>query len=174
MFYDDSIPGLIVALTGTGLGVHAQVPIRKGQRLYRIQGCLCPAPTRFSLQVAATVHVEPGGADWGHINHSCDPNLVVDFANWRFRAARDIAEGEQLGLNYLNTERELATPFACRCGARTCFGFIGGYAGLDAARRRRLGADLAEHLRDDLGRVFAYGPPMLGSTLTPASFGIEG
>ncbi len=174
MLYDDSIPGLIVAPTQTGLGVHAQVPIRMGQRLYRIQGCLCSVPTRFSLQVAPTVHVEPGGADWGHINHSCDPNLVVDFAGWRFRAARDIAEGEQLVLNYLNTERELATPFACRCGARSCLGFIGGSASLGSARRQRFGAHLAEHLRDDPGGVFACGPPMLGPTLTPASFGIEG
>ena len=173
MLFDDPIPGLVTAATATGLGIYAAVPIREGQRLYRISGTLRATPTRHSMQVAATVHIEPGEASWRFINHACEPNLVVDFSNWRFQAARDIAEGEELSFNYLTMERELVTPFDCRCGARGCFGVIGGYAKLGPAHRLKLHAHLAAHLRQP-SVTLASKPATPARRLTPADFGVDG
>ena len=172
MLFDDPILGMVPAQTATGSGIYARIPVLKGQQLYRVEGSLRAKPTRHSVQIAPALHVDPGRASWRHINHACDANLVIDSSDWRFRAVRDIQEDEQLTLNYLNTELERVSPFDCRCGAHDCFGFIGGYARLDAVRRLRLQAHLADHLRHvPLGLPTTPSPVR---KLTPADFGIRG
>jgi len=60
-----------------------------------------------------------------YINHSCDPNCVVDITMdmiW-IVALRDIRAGEELTFNYGYDAREYER-FPCRCGAVTCCGYI--------------------------------------------------
>jgi SET domain-containing protein len=60
-----------------------------------------------------------------YINHSCDPNCVVDKDNgtlW-IVAIRDIAAGEELSYNYgYDLTHYQDNP--CNCGATNCCGYI--------------------------------------------------
>jgi hypothetical protein len=53
-------------------------------------------------------------------------------------AVRDIPAGEELTFDYLTTEWEMATPFACRCGAADCRGLIQGFKHLSPEAQAHL------------------------------------
>jgi hypothetical protein len=81
------------------------------------------------------------------INHSCDPNTVVD-TGWLpeekhveawWTALRDIAPGEELTYDYAFTA-DVAEP--CCCGAATCRGLI-----IDPDEIDQVPARLRPHLR---------------------------
>ena len=68
-----------------------------------------------------------GGSGAEFINHSCEPNLVVDIAEGRvfFASLREIATGEELLLDYrVRADTSDAPPMPCRCGAASCRGFL--------------------------------------------------
>jgi D-alanine-D-alanine ligase len=64
---------------------------------------------------------------WAPQNHSCDPNCRYDGLN--VVAARPIAVGEELTLDYAQFLDETAEPFDCACGAAVCRGRVVGTAG---------------------------------------------
>ena len=72
--------------------------------------------------------------DWAPQNHSCAPNTMLDGLN--LVTLRDIAEGEELTLDYGDFLDEGSEPFACRCSAPTCRGHITGTLGNSVAARR--------------------------------------
>jgi hypothetical protein len=100
------------------------------------------------LQIGASLHIDSGTAEWRFIEHSCAPNLAMDFRDWSFRANRDIAARERLTFNYLTTEARTAAPFECRCGESGCFGMIAGFEKLAPGFKKRLRDQSAPHLRD--------------------------
>jgi len=93
-----------------------------------------------------------GGDDWlipttsaRFINHSCDPNCVID-DDLNVVALRPIRAGEEISFAYnlADAAEILADPaafawdprwtFACACGARGCMGLIDGYRLRDSRR----------------------------------------
>jgi hypothetical protein len=135
--------------------VVAAEAIGKGETILNAEGVLSPVPSRFSIQIASDQHLEPGpGGDpvameryqWRFLNHSCDPNAYL-----RCRALvalRPIAAGEEVTFDYHTTEWDMASPFACLCGAPRCVGQVRGFRHLDGKRKRELRPWLAEHLRE--------------------------
>lgn len=77
--------------------------------------------------------------DWAPQNHCCDPNTGYDGLN--VVALRDIAEGEELTLDYATFCNETAASFPCQCGASNCRGVVQGVPGnsvlLRESQRRR-------------------------------------
>jgi SET domain-containing protein len=140
-------------------------PVAAGTRLFRIEGRKIPRPTRYSIQVGASLHLDPtGGATddevfeiyfWRFMNHGCDPNTRV--LGRDVIASRDIAPGEEATFNYNTTEYDLAESFACRCGSPRCGGTIGGFKHLPPDERERLRASLAPHLLRHLRPAVAAG-----------------
>jgi hypothetical protein len=130
-----------------GASVVAREPIGRNQPLLRIAGPVRRRPSRYTLQVGAHAHIDPAGQLWGFVNHSCDPNCRFDFARWWLVAARPIAAGEELSFNYLTTEWDMASPFACRCEAASCAGWVQGLRHLPLEQVLRLRPLLAPHLR---------------------------
>ena len=65
------------------------------------------------------------------INHSCDPNACTEtwLVDGRLRvgifAIRDIKMGEEITYNYHFTIYDETEQQTCKCGAKTCTGFIG-------------------------------------------------
>jgi uncharacterized protein len=59
-----------------------------------------------------------------YINHSCAPNTFMRCTRSRaeFYALRDIAPGEELTVDYVDSHHN--GRLACRCGAKGCRGFI--------------------------------------------------
>lgn len=60
------------------------------------------------------------------LNHSCDPNLIVDTKNGLIYAQKDIYPGEELNYFYPSTEWDMARPFQCNCHSSRCIGHVRG------------------------------------------------
>jgi uncharacterized protein len=60
-----------------------------------------------------------------HLNHSCEPNLVLQ-GQIVFVAMRDIAAGEELTIDYAMTDDE-PYEMTCHCGSKDCRGLITGF-----------------------------------------------
>lgn len=137
-------------------GVFAAKRYRRGDRLLPLRGRAAFKADRYSIQVGIDQHLHPGYATngahaevspWKFLNHSCDPNLEIDLEAKCFRARREIAEGEELSFNYLTTEWEMASPFECICGSRSCYGMIQGFRHLSREEQERLLPATAPHIR---------------------------
>ena len=93
---------------------------------------ICDIPTeklfdkanRYTVQISQTKHTEVGKLS--ALNHSCDPNVILDTENLQMIARRDIAEGEELSFFYPSTEWEMDAPFICLCGASNCIHVVAG------------------------------------------------
>lgn len=93
---------------------------------------ICDIPTeklfdkanRYTVQISQTKHTEVGKLS--ALNHSCDPNVILDTENLVMVARRDIAKGEELSFFYPSTEWEMDAPFICLCGASNCIHVVAG------------------------------------------------
>ena len=81
-------------------------------------------PNRFTVQIGRTVHTRVGKL--AALNHSCDPNVVLDTEHMLMIARRDIEKGEELSFFYPSTEWEMAAPFICLCGSSNCIHVVAG------------------------------------------------
>lgn len=81
-------------------------------------------PNRFTVQIDRNKHTDVGKL--AALNHSCDPNVILDTANLLVYAAKDIEEGEELSFFYPATEWEMDAPFICLCGSASCIHVVAG------------------------------------------------
>ncbi|MCJ7432383.1 MAG: SET domain-containing protein-lysine N-methyltransferase [Anaerolineales bacterium] len=81
-------------------------------------------PTRFTVQISRDEHTHVGKL--AALNHSCNPNVILDTENLQMVACRDIAKSEELSFFYPSTEWEMAAPFICLCGASNCIHVVAG------------------------------------------------
>ena len=81
-------------------------------------------PNRFTVQIGRIEHVEVGKL--AALNHSCDPNVILDTSNMQVVARRDIDKGEELSFFYPSTEWEMDAPFICLCGSANCIHVVAG------------------------------------------------
>ena len=86
-----------------------------GELVYTVRGEASATRTRESIEVGPGQHVEDAYALY--LNHSFTPNLRLE--ERRMYALKNIAEGEELTFNYLETESEIASPFVCHDTGRT-------------------------------------------------------
>jgi SET domain-containing protein len=119
----------------TGKGLFTPRPIRARSKIGEFEG------ERIGLResrrrargrrIVAIVELERHALDatrtrrgFRFINHSCDPNTFMRCtpARAEFYARRDIAAGEELTVDYVDSHHE--GRLACRCGAARCRGFI--------------------------------------------------
>jgi len=81
-------------------------------------------PNRFTVQIAKDKHTHVGKL--AALNHSCDPNVILDTEHMEMIARRDIEKGEELSFFYPSTEWEMAAPFICLCGSTNCIHVVAG------------------------------------------------
>jgi len=81
-------------------------------------------PTRYTVQIDRNLHTEVGKL--AALNHSCDPNVLLDTENLLVIARRPIAAGEELTFFYPSTEWEMEAPFICLCGSANCIHVVAG------------------------------------------------
>jgi len=81
-------------------------------------------PNRFTVQMDRNLHIEVGKLS--ALNHSCDPNVILDMDKMEVVACRDIKAGDELSFFYPSTEWEMAAPFICLCGAPNCIHVVAG------------------------------------------------
>ena len=93
---------------------------------------ICEIPTekvfdkanRYTVQIRRDQHTEVGKL--AALNHSCDPNVILDTERLLMVACRDIAREEELSFFYPATEWEMDAPFICLCGASNCIHVVAG------------------------------------------------
>ncbi len=93
---------------------------------------ICEIPTeklfdkanRYTVQISQDKHTEVGKLS--ALNHSCDPNVILDTERLMMVARRDIEKGEELSFFYPSTEWEMDAPFICLCGASNCIHVVAG------------------------------------------------
>ena len=146
-------PSLGVALRDGHYRVIALEPIAAGSELLQLHGVFVDAPSRYSVQVAAQLHVAPP-VDlrpehvpdrylWRYLNHACRPNAA--FEGRRLIALQDITPWDEINFDYNTTEYEIAEAFECRCGS--CGGrTVRGFKHLSPREKARLAPYLAPHL----------------------------
>lgn len=112
-------------------------PYRRGELIsritdYRVTG----QPTYQTVQIGLHTHIEELGV-LAYLNHSCQPNSLVDTSALAVYAARHIAAGEELSFFYPSTEWEMDRPFICLCGAPQCVRLVAGakYLSIDTLAR---------------------------------------
>ncbi len=130
-------------------------PIAAGKRIFVVEGHPTPHPTRFSIQVGPSLHMDQDGTRdmnevvrrffWRYMDHACDPTTLIRGRN--VIARRDIAPGEGVTFNYNTTEYDMAEPFRCHCQSAMCVGMVRGAKHLTPAQRALLGEMLADYLR---------------------------
>jgi SET domain len=100
-------------------------------------------PTQHTVQAGRYKHIEVGII--ASLNHSCNPNLVLDTTYMQVIAARDIAIGDEMTFFYPSTEWEMAVPFICACGSTNCIHVVAGARYLSPAVLERY--FLNQHIR---------------------------
>ena len=135
-----------------GTGVLACAPIPKGELLGRFGGVLLPAGLRRDARVLASTAIgvaegiilaEPSGSARDlsdYLNHGCDPNSGFADA-LTFVAVRDIADGEEITIDYAYWEFDENWTMGrqCNCGSAECRRVVSGRDWrVDAVARRCL------------------------------------
>eukprot|EP00274_Cyanoptyche_gloeocystis_P005629 CAMPEP_0196652016 /NCGR_PEP_ID=MMETSP1086-20130531/1217_1 /TAXON_ID=77921 /ORGANISM="Cyanoptyche gloeocystis , Strain SAG4.97" /LENGTH=179 /DNA_ID=CAMNT_0041982349 /DNA_START=119 /DNA_END=658 /DNA_ORIENTATION=+ len=122
-----------------GSGVYATRFIKAGSVVYDLNRMpVCPENSKYNITQTGSRFFDTSNCDESCLNHSCDPNLTVNYDQWTFIAVRDIQPGDQLTFNYLTTEWSMAAPFECCCGSSACFGKIGGFKFLSLKQQLKL------------------------------------
>lgn len=115
----------IVEGAGGSRSLRARARFAAGDVIAPLTGGMVDAPGRYTLEVGGGWHVEPD-APVRYLDHGCDPNVFVDTEARVCVALRGIEPGEALTIWYPATEWQMASPFACRCGAAGCLGRVSG------------------------------------------------
>jgi hypothetical protein len=100
-------------------------------------------PTQHTVQAGRYKHIEVGLI--ASLNHSCNPNLVLDTTRMLIIAARDVSVGDEFTFFYPSTEWEMAIPFICACGSSNCIHVVAGARYLSPAVLERY--FLNQHIR---------------------------
>lgn len=132
--------------------LRAVKPIRAGEVIFYLSGEIVDVPTKFTIQLDETRHVVTANGLWKSMNHACEPNVRIDVDTREMIAIRDLAPGEELTFNYNTTEWDMASPFACGCGAASCAGTIRGFRHLDSRQRAAIRSWLSPFIASRVDR----------------------
>ena len=103
----------------------ARQDFKRGDIIYQIPAeKVSDKPNRFTVQMDRNLHTEVGKLS--ALNHSCDPNVILDMDKMLVVACRDIKAGDELSFFYPSTEWEMAAPFICLCGSPSCIHVVAG------------------------------------------------
>jgi hypothetical protein len=115
--------------------IRAVKPIRAGEVIFYLSGEILDHPTKYTIQLDEHRHVVTANGLWKSMNHACEPNVRIDVNTREMIAIHDLRPGDELTFNYNTTEWDMASPFACGCGAPTCAGTIRGFKHLSPTQR---------------------------------------
>lgn len=127
-------------------------PFRRGEVIFHISGYrVTEGPTYQTIQVGRDRHIEELGVI-AYLNHSCQPNTVIDVARLDVIAVRDIPAEEELNFFYPSTEWEMDRPFICLCGAPQCVRLVAGarYLSIDTLSRYFINPHIREMIFETL------------------------
>jgi SET domain len=108
---------------GKGDCIFATEEIKAGERIGYFEGPKITTNTIHSMHLEGKI-IEGAGV-LKNLAHSCDPNAYFkDKQRWLY-ARKDIGAGDEVTIDYLDTEPVISHPFICKCGSPNCRGKIG-------------------------------------------------
>jgi hypothetical protein len=126
-------PNVEVSNAPTGATLVATAAIDQDCVFYQVQNArVLGQATYQTVQIGVDTHVEDPYLSY--MNHSCDPNVVINTTTLECRAVRPIEPLEELRFFYPSTEWDMDLPFICQCGSPKCLRIVAGakYLPLDA------------------------------------------
>jgi hypothetical protein len=106
-------------------GLFANRTFNKGEIILLLKGNYFNKPTRTSIQVGNSKHVE--NYEGGLINHHCNPSaniiIIPDVEPAIVVANKTIFQGEEITFDYETTEEAMAEPFKCECHGKLIEGW---------------------------------------------------
>ncbi len=126
-----------------------------------IEGRSVDVPSRYTVQIGKDEHIElpevvtveeqKDRYFWMYLNHCCEPSAYLK--GKQVIALRNICAWEQITFDYCTTEYDMAEPFDCRCGARSCRGWVKGFRHLSPEEQERLRPSLPDYLSEILEKT---------------------
>jgi hypothetical protein len=108
---------------GKGECVFAREDIGVGSVIGFFEGPEISSNTMHSLHLEGKI-IEGAGV-LRNLAHSCDANAYFkDKRRWLY-ARKPIHAGDEVTIDYLDTEPAISHPFLCKCGSPNCRGKIG-------------------------------------------------
>jgi SET domain-containing protein len=106
-----------------GFGIFTDFLIKKGSSFYKI-----PKEEIIDYPKKRCAYI--GNGKWvcdrkvlNWVNHSCNPNCVLDLTRKCLISAKDINSGEEITLDYNKTEHG-NIKIKCKCNAENCKGYF--------------------------------------------------
>jgi hypothetical protein len=89
----------------------------------------------YAYPISGQVYIlwDENPMNWAPQNHSCNPNTAYRGLN--VVAIKDIAQNEELTLDYATFLDENIEPFECHCGSKNCRGLVSGTKGNSVSSR---------------------------------------
>lgn len=110
----------------SGKCIRANEEIYPGTTLLRFDPtCTQKEKTYQTIQVGPDQHCL-ASLELALLNHSCNPNLIVDTESGFIYAQKIIYPQEELSFFYPSTEWNMARPFICNCGSPKCIRVVRG------------------------------------------------
>lgn len=112
-----------------GTAVFVIAKVSAGEMLCVLNGPVLTERTRYSIEREG-VHYDTR-PPLRFVNHSCAPSAA--WYGKELRALRILQAGEEVTFDYTETESEISTPFACRCGSINCRKTVGHLDSVDTS-----------------------------------------
>jgi hypothetical protein len=77
-------------------------------------------PTYLTVQIGEDEHIHLKPEFLQYINHSCEPNVLFNTTTMQLECLQPINIGDELCFFYPATEWDMAQPFECLCGTKSC------------------------------------------------------
>lgn len=107
-----------------GVKVICNEKIDFGTSIATIKGAIISDQNYQTVQVGHEMHIM--NKILASMNHHCDPNIYIDTKIMIITAVKNINPGDEITFFYPTTEWVMRVPFECRCGAKSCYGYISG------------------------------------------------
>ena len=82
-------------------------------------------PSMYTIQISENKHLNDEGRI-RYMNHSCNPNAIIDAELMCAIVIRPIEKGEEITFFYPSTEWDMSVPFSCKCEYENCVKVIQG------------------------------------------------
>lgn len=154
----------IVDVENKGKGVVSGKDYKKGEIIANLEWDFIKKrddASDMSVQIGEDKFLDSKEVVWNDLmNHSCVPNMRIDFDKMVWIALRDIEKEEELTWNYFTSEYEMEDFlwFDCKCGEENCLGEIKGFRFLTREEQLELKPFLSKFLK---GKLESSNHPLL-------------
>jgi SET domain len=107
--------------------LHAMKPFQEGALVSKFSaGGIFQTANYLTVQRGIDEHITLRPEFLQYINHSCNPNVFFDTEEMELIALKDIEPSQEFTFFYPSTELDMAQPFICYCGSKSCLQNIRG------------------------------------------------